>query len=182
MKRIYWAFLLIIPFIIFSIFGRGKELDVVPLPGKKYFDSLASSFARAEKSIVVVMFEFFLSDSAGRSPDSLLNLLINASRRGVDVRVILEGGEKHLGKRFRNRIYKTAERLKRGGVKVYLEEEGLTTHVKMAIVDGKEVFIGSANWTYWGLNKNNESNVLIRSEKIASFFEDYVRDIKVSPY
>ena len=159
MKRAIFVFIfLILAVIFFSLKRKTNDLDVIPLPGTKYFDTLAFSFRNSKNSITVVMFEFFLTDGEGKGPDSLHALLINAAKRGVKVRVILEGGEKHLGNKFKKRLEKTAKKLSEAGVTVYLEKRGITTHTKMVIVDGREVFLGSANWTYYGLNKNNESN------------------------
>jgi len=178
MKRV--SVVILVVFLVtgfFLIKKKSNGLDVVPLPGRQYFDTLALSFEKAKKSIIIVMFEFFLTNRGGRGPDSLLTLLKNASKRGVEVKVLLEGGEKHLGGKFKSRIEETAQKLSERGIKVYLEKEGITTHAKITIVDGKEVFLGSTNWSYYGLNKNNESNVLIRSKKLAKFFEEYAEKI-----
>ena len=113
-------------------------------------------------------------------PDSpsneLINSLIAAKKRGVDINVILDKPYKN--KKTDNRANeKTATILSRGGVKVYFDSENITTHSKLIIIDGRYVVIGSTNWSYYALSKNNETNVLIDSEQIAKEYIKYFEEL-----
>jgi cardiolipin synthase len=98
--------------------------------------------------------------------------LIEAAKRGLDVEVILDQCD---GWNKKNTIsnQETGVMLANGGVKVYLDPPHKTTHSKLIIIDGIYTVIGSTNWTYHGLEKNNESCALIESAHIARLFTDY---------
>ena len=103
----------------------------------------------------------------------LLDDLIEASKRGVDVKVMLEGGEEFLGENFTEAQTKTKEYLEEGGVKVKFDGEGVTTHAKLIVIDERVVILGSTNWNYYSLDRNNEASVLIKSNEAGIYYEDY---------
>lgn len=80
--------------------------------------------------------------------------LVEARRRGVDVRVVLPLGTDNPGGNSSN--YVTANYLMENGVRVYLYP-GMT-HVKALIVDGWAC-LGSANFNHLSLRLNQEVNV-----------------------
>lgn len=97
-----------------------------------------------------------------------ISRLIEAAKRGVDVRIIL----------FKN-IYETneteragVEELRNNGAKVkfFNSDKYKTLHAKMATFDGQEVSVGSANWTFGGLNSNRELNVNVVDKDTTAFF------------
>lgn len=108
-------------------------------------------------------------------PDSPTNLLIesliNACRRGVDVHVLLEISD--FEKKLAVQNMEVGTLLKRHGVKVYYDPLHITTHDKLIIIDDNITIIGSTNWTYHALAKNNESSLLIKSAELANYFKDY---------
>jgi len=63
------------------------------------------------------------------------------------------------------------------GIEIKHDSEEVTTHSKLVIIDGKTVILGSTNWSYYGLEKNHEANVLIRSKEIADYFEKYFDEL-----
>jgi cardiolipin synthase len=88
------------------------------------------------------------------SDDSLINALIDARARGVDVRMILPSSG---DSRFMNSAnLLTARALMTGGVRVYIYP-GMT-HVKAALYDGWAC-LGSANFDKLSLRVNRETNV-----------------------
>jgi len=80
--------------------------------------------------------------------------LVEARRRGVDVRVVLPLGTDNPGGNSSN--YVTANYLMENGVRVYLYP-GMT-HVKALIIDGWAC-LGSANFNHLSLRLNQEVNV-----------------------
>ena len=88
------------------------------------------------------------------SDDALVNALIEARGRGVDVRIVLPSSG---DSRFMNSANLLAARaLMRGGVRVYIYP-GMT-HVKAALYDGWAC-LGSANFDKLSLRVNRETNV-----------------------
>jgi phosphatidylserine/phosphatidylglycerophosphate/cardiolipin synthase-like enzyme len=114
-------------------------------------------------------------------PNSPSNLLIKALKevatQGVLVELILEQSEDfNLGNSLQNQ--RVSIMLANAGVKVYLDSLNKTTHNKLIIIDNKYTVIGSFNWTYHALVKNNESAVLIISPQVGSFFNRYFEKLK----
>lgn len=88
--------------------------------------------ARSNISMMYYTFKYY-----GDFPptDSMVEELINASAAGLDVRVYLDG---------RRTNSRTAEVLRGGNVSVR-ESQQVITHTKLAIVDGRTVFVGDTN-------------------------------------
>jgi len=114
----------------------------------------------ADKSIDVEMYLF--------SYGGLVDELIEAKKRGVAVRVILEprlSGD--------NANLATMERLREGGVPArWATLDYKLTHTKAVIIDGKKVLVGSTNWSNSALTKNREYSVLIEDEGVAREFQE----------
>ncbi|HHF53109.1 MAG TPA: hypothetical protein ENL43_01940 [candidate division WOR-3 bacterium] len=128
----------------------------------------------AEKSIKIVMFEAAYYSKYPDSPSNLiLKTLKKKAEEGVDVRLILEGGERYLGGRFQKELKEVINFFSDSKVKVKTDRKGINTHAKFILVDDKKLLIGSTNWTYYGLTKNNESNVLVISEHLGRQFAHY---------
>ena len=98
--------------------------------------------------------------------------LIAAHERGVDVKVLLNP----LKIKDNPINEKAAQRLKEAGVPVKWfvpdEESKSKLHAKMAVFDDDQVILGSANWSYAGLNVNREANVEIMDKEVNSSFDD----------
>jgi phosphatidylserine/phosphatidylglycerophosphate/cardiolipin synthase-like enzyme len=96
----------------------------------------------------------------------------------VKVEVLLEvrEGEDRTAKRNRH----TGKILSDGGVEVIYDSLFKTTHAKCMVVDGKLTLLGSTNWTYYALTKNNEASVLIRSKEVAKAILDYFNQVKMA--
>lgn len=100
--------------------------------------------------------------------------LANAAKRGVKVRVIFDK-EANLGNRrsqigylskFRNvRTYLLSGKKRKRG-KGY----GLM-HMKMMIIDNRDIILGSANWTYSAFGLNHEVVAFLRSHQKAKRLE-----------
>jgi len=151
--------------------------DVKPIPNRIYHPAVHKLLKEAKKSIYVVMFEMFYYPKYPTSLENqLVQDLIDAYKRGVNVEVILEQGtvEKVT---IRNRK-EGGFMLSNAGVKVYFDSLSQTTHNKLIIVDERYTVIGSTNWSYYGLEKNNEASVLIDSIPLAKFFHKEFERIK----
>ncbi len=112
--------------------------------------------SKANSSIDLAMYSFTL--------DSICDALVNAYKRGVNVRVILE----------KNQINQWSEysKLKRNGIKVMLDRNPRYMHNKFMVIDGKVVLTGSYNYTKEADTRNDENLIVIISGKVAKAYED----------
>lgn len=166
-----------------AAFGRaGSDAWVEDVSGTNYLGIVQRELAAATGSVVVAMFEMRVpQDAAPENPSLILvNELLAAHRRGVDVEVIL-----NLRSRYEpesdepvrdNANGIAADMLTYAGVDVAYFPSTYHMHQKLVIIDEETVIIGSHNWTYSGLAQNIESSSLIRSrehakEKLANIAE-----------
>ncbi|HDL64807.1 MAG TPA: hypothetical protein ENH12_05395, partial [Proteobacteria bacterium] len=130
------------------------EMEVLELPGirtvinRQHFDALYGLLSGAKKRIRVLMYgmKYYTGRNAEDSrTNRLIESLVAARRRGVDVKVILDRSDYN---KILNKINTaTREYLEEGSVKVRFDPEEITTHAKVVIADD-QVMIGSANWGY----------------------------------
>jgi len=159
-------------------FGLPAE-DVQLVTDVQYFEVAKKLIHEAKYSIQVMMFEMGYYDKYPNTPSNLLiKELMNATKRGVKVEVLLEvkEGEDRTAKRNRH----TGKILSEGGVEVIYDPLFKTTHAKFMVVDGRLTLLGSTNWTYYALTSNNEVSVLIRSQELARAIIDYFNRVKAT--
>jgi phosphatidylserine/phosphatidylglycerophosphate/cardiolipin synthase-like enzyme len=140
----------------------------------EYYPTLENLISSAQKEILICMFQFtFYEDKKESYSNKIVNLLLNKAEKGVKVRIILEGGENFLGRGFGTSQRAVANRLRHKNIHVKFDKTNQTTHAKFIVIDDRWVLLGSTNWTYYGLQENNESNVLVESGKMAKRFRLY---------
>ena len=150
--------------------------NVVPLINEQYFYKVHKALGDAKKSIFCVMYlaKVYKNHPSGFS-DTLISDLIHAHKRGVKIKVILD---QNLQFWERNRRRKNIERkselaykkLLKAGVPVFYDDRKQITHSKIIVIDEYVTILGSTNWTYYALNKNNEASILIESREVAKEF------------
>ncbi len=139
--------------------------QVIPLSDRDYFPAVHQRLGSAKESIHIASFEVkYYAGYPKSNQNILVEDLINASMRGVDVFVIVDEYSTE------NNAF---DYLRANGVNVRYDSEDVTTHAKLIIVDGRTTVLGSTNLSYFGLEKNNEANVLIHAYHVAEYFEDY---------
>lgn len=138
--------------------------DVEELCGRNYFTAVHQALQNAQKSIVVVM--YFVSFDPGKSNNvsALVNDLLDAHRRGVKVKAIVDRNINYEG--AANEISPIGEKnkrffdyLKEAGIDVYYDNTASLTHGKAIVIDDNVVIVGSTNWSEMSLNRNNELGV-----------------------
>ncbi len=104
--------------------------------------------------------------------EALVDALIRAARRGVDVRIITPGiPDKKLVFRMTRSFYPV---LLEAGVKIYEYTPGFV-HAKAALVDGKVGAVGTVNLDYRSLFLQFENNtVFYKSSLLAALKTDYL--------
>jgi cardiolipin synthase len=135
------------------------------------------SIVAAERSIYINN-AYFVPD-----PDTI-RALEGAVRRGVDVRVVIPGDKTDVPiARQAGRLH--YELLLRRGIRIF-EYQPTMMHAKTMVVDGIWTTIGSSNFDDRSFRLNDEVNVNVYDEAIASqmetmFFEDVARSTEISP-
>ncbi len=160
------------------------------LNNRGYFPAVEEIFGQAKSSIWVMMYsaryyteppQYARNYTHGKGqPYSNTNLLledlIEAAKRGIEVVVILDSSDWNKENTQKNHLF--ARQLKRGGVKVFFDEPWVTTHNKLILVDDDLTIVGSTNWTYYALEENNETSVVIKSGEINKAYRKYFLKIK----
>jgi len=153
--------------------ATASEVSVENVFGTNYLRVVQQEVQAATGSVVVAMFEMRVpQDAAEENPSLVLvNELLDAHRRGVDVDVILNLRSKYDPESddpvrdHANGI--AADMLTYAGVDVAYFPGSYHMHSKFVVIDEKITIIGSHNWTYSGLAQNIESSSLIRSREHA---------------
>ncbi|MBS6603180.1 MAG: DUF1669 domain-containing protein [Brachyspira sp.] len=96
----------------------------------------------------------------------LTNALLNAHKRGVTVRLIIDATNT-------NTRNSTLTTLRSNGIPVKVENYAGKMHSKIIIIDKKYVITGSTNFSNSGENKNDENMIIIENQKIAKFYADF---------
>lgn len=128
-------------------------------------DEIISFFNSASSTIDVQMYVF--------SNDNLARALSNAAKRGVRVRLILEGRIEGLQENADTFDYLISS----GASAKWASLSYKLTHSKLAIVDGRRVLVGSINFSNSAVTKNREAAALLycnqNNEYVRMFEEDW---------
>ena len=114
----------------------------------------------------------------------LVDELIKAQKRGVDVEVVLDANVDFVNQRGKSdwqekiRSMRAYKQLKEAGINVYYDTLTTYTHAKTLIIDGKTAIVGSTNWTESALSRNIEIDLLVESPELAQSVADYMASIK----
>jgi phosphatidylserine/phosphatidylglycerophosphate/cardiolipin synthase-like enzyme len=155
--------------------GGSYQARTLLLKNKEYGEALLQGIREARTSITGSFFLFKIAGSRGSQPRRIAEELALAAQRGVAVTVILERERDPRPKdRLSEENRRTADFLSREGVKVLFDSPSVVTHVKVAVIDGRYVFIGSHNLTQSALRHNNELSVRIDSPELAAEVSAYL--------
>jgi len=140
-------------------------IKVIPISDRGFFPVVHKSFKNAQKTIYIIAFELkYYEKFKGSSENVLVEDLIEAKKRGVDIKIIVDEYSN------RNNAYKY---LRENGIDIKHDPQNTTTHAKLIIIDGEIIILGSTNLSYYGLEKNYETDIYIKSKKIAEYFIKY---------
>lgn len=133
-------------------------------PGGNIEPAIRDLLNDAKREVLIGMYLF--------TSRPLAEAVARAKKRGVDVRVILDGEQKS------QRHSKYGD-LRRAGVPMRLMRLGKTSqdqdikfHHKFLVIDGEIVETGSFNWTQQADDQNWENAVVIRSRRLAAQFKE----------
>ena len=158
-KNIFPLFL--ICFVILS-FPISVSADL--LFGRAYHQVLHKYLTQSKSSITIAMYFIIIDPGDKTDPvNALVDDLMAAKNRGVEVKVILEDS-----KLKENRL--AYEKLRANNITVYFDTAEHLLHIKEVVIDDRYVFAGSANWSKAAIEDNYE----------ATYFEDSHQDAIVS--
>jgi cardiolipin synthase A/B len=135
------------------------------------FIMYVSAITFAEKSIHLTN-AYFVPD------EQIVRALMDASKRSVDVKLIVPGASDSSLAFYAGRSFYTE--LLESGVKLY-ERRGGMLHAKTAVIDGVRSTVGSTNLDLWSFARNDEINAVILGQEFASELEAmFADDIEAS--
>jgi cardiolipin synthase len=140
-------------------------------PFSLIYVTLMSAIGNAEKTIYLTN-AYFVPDP------QLLQALVDAAQRGVDVKLLLPSrSDSVLVFNAGRAHYQT---LLEGGVKIY-ERNGAVLHSKTAVIDGVWSTVGSTNLDWRSFRDNDEINAVILGREFAQQMEVmFSQDLDVS--
>jgi len=117
-------------------------------------DKLAEFVSSAKQSIDAACYDIDL--------ENVTDAIINAHKTGKKVRIVTDSDS----------INQQIKRLREAGVAVVEDNRKGLMHNKFCIVDSKEVWTGSFNWTANCAYKNDNNAVVVRAEGVAKNYLD----------
>jgi phosphatidylserine/phosphatidylglycerophosphate/cardiolipin synthase-like enzyme len=147
----------------------GVDLELVS--GRGHYERVMEAVLSAERSVWIAtanLKELMVEGAAlgrRRSYRSVLEVLAELSERGVELRILHAGFP---SRKFRQH-FDRQRRLVRGGLELRMCPR---VHLKTVIVDGRLLYLGSANWTGAGLGakgshrRNFELGVVTADERV----------------
>jgi len=151
MKKV--AFLTVLSIALFAI---PVNVEIYFSPNGGCQQAVIDATNQAGGKIDVAMYIFTEGDIA--------KALIAAKDRGVQVRVVLDGGNV-------NSTYSKAKFLANNDIPVKYETEAGLLHNKFAVIDDSITLTGSFNWTANAETRNHENLLVITSKSLAAKYE-----------
>lgn len=149
-----------------------KSDGVIIMNNRDYVPTLIELVNQAQKTVHAIIYATgYYPDYPDGEPTYLQDALINASSRGVEVQVIVDQSSWNPSSSIKNFEY--AEYMRSKGVEVYLDPPDITTHTKIVVIDSTTTVVGSTNWSFYALAMNNECAVAVKSNDLASVYENY---------
>lgn len=153
------------------------QAEVENISSRNYFQPVLNAINNARESILMGMYIISLpaeasvaglpSEESVGGVKQLLEALVNAKKRGVSVKVILEY---HRLEDFTpsGLNYNAYHYLKDNGIDVYFDEfSSNCLHLKTIIIDKELVITGSSNWSEAAFKSSYETNFILKSKPLA---------------
>ena len=137
---------------------KSKNQNVYFSPKDDIKNVILSEINSAKEEICISA--FYLTDK------DIINSLIQARQRGVNVFIILDAVSANI---FKKRVYL----IRNSGIALKVENWGGKDHEKTILIDKKTLILGSLNFSSAGLNKNDENIVIIKNNEAAIFYRNY---------
>jgi len=151
---------------VFSSDGLIEDISSpLLLTNDQYYFDILNEIKRAKSKIYLYVYQIEFTSSDTSRPRILLNELVNAKNRGVDVRVMFNDDSLN--------VAALRDFLTRNNIP-YKERD---LHSKIVMIDDKWVYVGSSNWRVSSLQYNNELNIKSNNVKVIKAANDYLSAI-----
>lgn len=163
MNKVRLAVGLIIVFAVFVplLLAQAENASTVSVffsPEDDCVKAIVKEIESAEKSIDIAMYSF--------TSRPLSSALIEAVKRGIDVKVCLDQNQK-------TEKFSKAKFLENQGAAVGFKNGIGCMHNKFCIIDKETVITGSYNWTASADMRNDENLLVIKSKPLAEKYSSY---------
>ncbi len=139
---------------------------------RDYVPNVIQLFDNAEKTIHAVIYQTrYYEGYPDGTNRQMYKAMFRAVERGVEVSVIADQSSWNTSSTLKNEEF--GKFMEENGVNVFYEPADKTTHSKIIIVDSLYTVVGSTNWSFYALEKNDESAVIVKSALLASDYEDF---------
>jgi phosphatidylserine/phosphatidylglycerophosphate/cardiolipin synthase-like enzyme len=161
----YFAQLLKDPSALHS--GKSQVGNLTLLTDAAYYPQLLTTIKSAKKTLDASMYDFnFGGDDA--KAKSVMDELVAAAKRGVKVRVMLEQSSSDFAPEITAANKKAYAYLQANGVDVHLDSPTQISHQKFIVGDGKDVLLGSSNWTTSDFDQRHQINWHVKDAGLGS--------------
>jgi len=147
--------------------------EIIPIIDRQYFDIVNERMQKATNRIFVMVYGFKLTSQGMSKGDILADEIIKAKNRGVQTKVLLE--KSSFNKQLNNMNAMTIEYFKARGVEARFDSKDIITHSKVVIIDDA-VILGATNWSYSGLDKWHNTDIMIKEKSIVEYFVNYFEE------
>ena len=146
--------------------------DIIPLIDRQYFKVVKELMSKSTQRIFIMVYGYKLSKTGYTKAkgDILADEIIKAKRRGVETKVLLE--KSNFNEQLNKMNSATIQYFKKNGVEARFGSKNIITHSKVVIIDDA-VILGATNWSYSGLEKWHNTDILMREKGIVDFFVNY---------
>lgn len=173
--------LIIVSIVSVAVSADAYEADVEYISARDYFKTALREISKAQVSIDLFMFVVSFNPNEPKSkPARLLKSLVEAKKRGVEVNVYLDQNVDLFNgtNEIEGKNNEAVDYIKMNGLNVYMDDKYNYSHSKALVIDKKIALIGSSNWSRSAFNRNQEANILVRSEKFAKEILDDLASVK----
>lgn len=160
-RTIFLASGFVIGLVLFFILNQFLLAPVTAVFSPENGDEVIRFIDGAENSLDIEVYLFTSND--------VYYALERAQERGVKIRVLLEAEPMD---NANDAVY---HKLAAAGIPVKLYS-GERLHAKFIIRDGREVLVGSHNFSYSALNKNREASVIVSGSVVQEFVDIFEGD------
>jgi competence ComEA-like helix-hairpin-helix protein len=140
--------------------------EIAVLSNKEYYYWLKDVFDNAKSSIRIAMFHMALP-SAKHPTAILLDSLVNAKKRGVDIKILLDADRP--SDPYQSSVINkpAAELLSSAGIAVRFDQPARLLHSKMLVIDDNLSVVGSHNWSAGSFFNYDDVSLAIWSESFS---------------
>ena len=161
--------------------GHCEDCRIHLLTGPEYFFALKEAIDNTKHSIFLAIYLFKTDNHPTNRATGILNALLRAAGRGVDITVLMEHNDDP--ESFINvENEKTGRRLLRAGARVYWDRPDRKLHIKTVVIDHHIVFLGSHNLTHSAMRYNQEMSFELNDAKIANEIINKISRFPKTPF